>query len=75
MNKSLLSMGHARAILALPEHDQPEIGRLVVNRGLSVLETEALVKKTLSPASKKPVKVVADEVPERTKMEHRSMTN
>lgn len=60
VNKSLLSMGHARALLALPEHDQPEVARLVVNRGLSVRETEALVKKTLSPAPKKPEKVKPD---------------
>jgi ParB family chromosome partitioning protein len=53
VNKSLLSMGHARAILALPVLDQPEIGRVVVNRALSVRETEALVKKVLSPSSKK----------------------
>lgn len=50
VNKALLSMGHARAILALPEHDQAEVARVVVNRGLSVRETEALIKKTLSPA-------------------------
>lgn len=60
VNKSLLSMGHARAILALPEHDQAEIARIVVNRGLSVRETEALVKKTLSPAPKKPAKAEPD---------------
>ena len=53
VNRSLLSMGHARAILALPVLDQPEIGRVVVNRALSVRETEALVKKVLSPSSKK----------------------
>lgn len=60
VNKSLLSMGHARALLALPEHDQVEIARLVVNRGFSVRETEALVKKTLSPAPKRPAKVEPD---------------
>jgi ParB family chromosome partitioning protein len=53
VNKSLLSMGHARAILALPAVDQAEIARVVVNRALSVRETEALVKKVLSPAPKK----------------------
>ena len=60
VNKELLSMGHARAILALAEHDQPEIARIVVNRGLSVRETEALVKKTLSPAPKKAQKDQVD---------------
>jgi ParB family transcriptional regulator, chromosome partitioning protein len=51
VNKSLLSMGHARALLALPQVDQAEIARVVVNRALSVRETEALIKKTLSPAA------------------------
>ncbi|MBC8209532.1 MAG: ParB/RepB/Spo0J family partition protein [Gammaproteobacteria bacterium] len=60
VNKSLLSMGHARAILALPTVDQPEIARLVVNRALSVRETEALVKKALSPQAKKPLKAPVD---------------
>ncbi len=48
VNKGLLDMGHARALLALIRHDQIEIARLVVNRGLSVRETESLVKKTLA---------------------------
>ena len=41
-----LSMGHARAIVALPhEADQRRIARDVVSRQLSVRETEAIVKK------------------------------
>jgi ParB family transcriptional regulator, chromosome partitioning protein len=41
-----LSMGHARAIVALPsEGEQRRLSRDVVSRGLSVRETEALVKK------------------------------
>ncbi len=54
VNQGLLDMGHARALLALIRHDQIEIAKLVVNRGLSVRETELLVKKTL--ASDKKVK-------------------
>jgi len=54
MNKGLLDMGHARALLALIRHDQIEIAKIVVNRGLSVRETEALVKQTLNAAEKKP---------------------
>lgn len=60
VNKSLLSMGHARALLALPEHDQPDVARIVVNRALSVRETEALIKKTLSPKQQKAVKTEPD---------------
>jgi len=44
-----LSMGHARAILALTSDvDQKQLAREVVARGLSVRETEALTKKALS---------------------------
>ncbi|MGK0398545.1 MAG: ParB family chromosome partitioning protein [Gammaproteobacteria bacterium] len=46
----MLDMGHARALLALIQHDQIELATIVVNRGLSVRETEALVKKTLNRA-------------------------
>ncbi len=63
VNKGLLNMGHARALLALIRHDQIEIARVVVNRGLSVRETEALVKKTLSQQNKsrpKPAEVDPD---------------
>ena len=60
VNKSLLSMGHARAILALSERSQVDVARIVVNRGLSVRETEALVKKELAPHQSKPVKVEVD---------------
>ncbi len=48
VNRGLLDMGHARALLALIRHDQIDIAKLVVNRGLSVRETELLVKKTLA---------------------------
>jgi ParB family chromosome partitioning protein len=43
-----VSMGHARALLALPgEHSQLQLAREVKTRGLSVRETEALVKRVL----------------------------
>jgi ParB family transcriptional regulator, chromosome partitioning protein len=43
----VLSMGHARALLALSEEaEQRRMARDVVARGLSVRETESLVKKT-----------------------------
>jgi ParB family chromosome partitioning protein len=44
-----LSMGHARALVALTsDADQRRLAREVVSRGLSVRETEALVKKEIS---------------------------
>lgn len=52
-----LSMGHARALLALSdEAAQLRVARDVVSRNLSVRETEALVKKAASPAAEKPEK-------------------
>ena len=45
-----LSMGHARALLGLTDHDaQLRIGQDVVDRRLSVRETEALVKRVMEP--------------------------
>jgi ParB family chromosome partitioning protein len=42
-----LSMGHARALLALPtEDEQRQLARDVITRSLSVRETESIVKKT-----------------------------
>jgi ParB family chromosome partitioning protein len=52
-----LSMGHARAIVALPaEGDQRRLARDVVSRGLSVRETEALVKHELARKGPEPDK-------------------
>jgi ParB family chromosome partitioning protein len=56
VNRGLLDMGHARALLSLIRHDQIEVANIVVNRGLSVRETEALVKQVLKGGSeKKPI--------------------
>jgi len=59
-----LSMGHARAIVALSsQSDQRRLARDVVARGLSVRETEALVKKEIGPktgATTTPIKLKKD---------------
>jgi ParB family chromosome partitioning protein len=50
-----LSMGHARALLGLPEAAaQREVSREVISRGLSVRDTEALVKKLTTAPAKGP---------------------
>jgi ParB family chromosome partitioning protein len=50
-----LSMGHARALLGLPDDEaQLRIGRDVVAKALSVRETETLVKRTVAPPPDKP---------------------
>lgn len=48
-----LDMGHARALLSLENEQQVEAARMVTAKGLSVRETEKLVKKLLSPVQKK----------------------
>jgi ParB family transcriptional regulator, chromosome partitioning protein len=50
-----LSMGHARALLGLPdEAAQLRVGLDVVAKGMSVRETETLVKRTIAPPPDKP---------------------
>jgi ParB family transcriptional regulator, chromosome partitioning protein len=50
-----LSMGHARALLGLPDDSaQLRVGQEVVDKGLSVRETEVLVKRTTAPPPEKP---------------------
>jgi ParB family chromosome partitioning protein len=48
----VLSMGHARAILGLPDEAvQLRVSRDIVSRGLSVREAEAIVKRAAAPAA------------------------
>ena len=50
-----LSMGHARALVSLiNENDQRQLAREVIARGLSVRETESLVKRALEPKTTPP---------------------
>jgi ParB family chromosome partitioning protein len=50
-----LSMGHARALLSLADDAaQRRVGRDVVSRGLSVRETETLVRHEVEPHPPKP---------------------
>ena len=50
-----IEMGHARALLALPQEQQTHAARSVVGGGLSVRQTEALVRRLLSGPGKKTV--------------------
>lgn len=49
-----LEMGHARALLALEGEQQSDTALHVVEKGLSVRETEQLIRRTLKPAKEKP---------------------
>ena len=71
VNRGLLDMGHARALLALIRHDQIEVAVIVVNRGLSVRETEALVKKTLHGQDQKSVEGTQVKDPDIVRLEAR----
>lgn len=61
-----LEMGHARALLALEGKSQTEAARIVVEKRLSVRETEALVKQTQNPPEKK----TKHEDPDVLRLEH-----
>jgi ParB family chromosome partitioning protein len=51
LEKRTLEMGHARALLALTQRrQQTEVAVLVARKGLSVRETEALVRRLQTPA-------------------------
>jgi ParB family transcriptional regulator, chromosome partitioning protein len=57
-----LEMGHARALLGLAHaRQQSEVGALVARKGLSVRETEALVKRMLAHGDKTSRKDDADD--------------
>lgn len=51
-----LSVGHGRALLALPEDGQVTMARRIIRDGLSVRETESLVKGVLTLAGERAAK-------------------
>jgi len=64
-----LEMGHARALLSLAPVDQEEAARLVVARGLSVRQTEALVRKRLQPMPLVPMVAARAKNPDTVRLE------
>jgi ParB family transcriptional regulator, chromosome partitioning protein len=50
--RGLIEMGHARTLITLPEAFQLEAAQLVISRGLSVRETEHLVRQLQHPKTK-----------------------
>jgi len=57
-----LDMGHARALLSLDPVSQIDVARDVVSRGLSVRQTEQLIRDRLNPPASKPVRVLPPDV-------------
>ncbi|MCW8852450.1 MAG: ParB/RepB/Spo0J family partition protein [Gammaproteobacteria bacterium] len=63
-----IEMGHARALLAIDGMEQSSVAKDVARKGLSVRETEALIRKICAP-SKKPKAIRKD--PDIAKLEER----
>ncbi len=52
LEERAIEMGHARALLGLPEkRKQSEVAALIARKGISVRETEALVRRMTQPAA------------------------
>ena len=51
-----IEMGHARAILALPAEQQPDTGRIIAAKQLTVREAESLIRRLLEPVPAKETK-------------------
>ncbi len=57
-----IEMGHARALLALSGEQQTEAAQVVSGKGLTVRDTEKLVRKFLEPQRPKPEKTIDPDV-------------
>lgn len=55
-----LEMGHARALLSLPDIQQSETARTVVGKGLSVRQTESLVRRLIAGTGSRKNKNLVD---------------
>ena len=55
-----LEMGHARALLSLQDEQQTQVARTVAGKGLSVRQTEALVRRLMSGNSTQPAGKILD---------------
>lgn len=60
LERGLLEMGHARTLITLPESTQLEAAQIIISRGLSVRETENMVKRLQSPDADKKMQKFAD---------------
>ncbi|MBJ8553062.1 ParB/RepB/Spo0J family partition protein [Acinetobacter bereziniae] len=66
MQQGLLDMGHARAILTLKAKDQLQIAKMVIDRNLSVRQTEQLVRDWNTPKREKSKDPLAPDVQQLT---------
>jgi ParB family chromosome partitioning protein len=56
LDRGFLEMGHARTLLSLPVATQIEAADIIISRGLSVRETENLVRKLQTPSVRQEAK-------------------
>ena len=63
LSEGKLSGGHARTLVTVEDKDrQYELSREIIEKGMSVREAEALLKREKSPSPKKPAKNKNDEI-------------
>ncbi|MFW1806570.1 ParB/RepB/Spo0J family partition protein [Acinetobacter ursingii] len=66
MQEGQLDMGHARAILALKAKDQMAVAKIVIEKSLSVRQTEQLVREWNEPKQDKPQVVISPDIEQLT---------
>lgn len=66
MQQGALDMGHARALLSLKANEQVKLAAQVVDKSLSVRQTEQLVKAINQPTAPKPAVAVAPDISQLT---------
>ncbi|WP_119690245.1 ParB/RepB/Spo0J family partition protein [Acinetobacter soli] len=66
MQEGQLDMGHARAILALKAKDQISIAKVIIDKNLSVRQTEQLVREWNQPKQSKPKEATPPDIEQLT---------
>lgn len=66
MQQGSLDMGHARAILTLKAKDQLKVAQHVIEKNLSVRQTEQLVRDFNAPKQEKPKSAIAPDIQQLT---------
>ena len=66
MQQGALDMGHARAILTLKAKDQLKVAQHVIEKNLSVRQTEQLVRDFNAPKQEKPKTAIAPDIQQLT---------
>lgn len=60
LDKGEIGMGHARCLLSLSAEQQLQVALVVIKKGMSVRETEAMARRLLNPVEKKADSKVID---------------